>query len=147
MPMGPVELVDTVGLDIAVAAGKALAGDDAAPPQKLLALVSACKLGKKTGEGYYRWSDGKPKRGKAGAVPAGLADRILAPLLSATRRCVEEGVVDDADLADAGVIFGTGFAPWSGGPMKYQQTRGNLPTGVDSVVVDRNVPASQQDAT
>ncbi|PLX74564.1 MAG: crotonase [Azoarcus sp.] len=147
MPMGPVELVDTVGLDIAVAAGKALAGDDAAPPQKLLALVSAGKLGKKTGEGYYRWSDGKPKRGKAGTAPAGLADRILAPLLAATRRCVEEGVVDDADLADAGVIFGTGFAPWSGGPMNYQQTRGNLPVGTDSTVVDRSAPAIQQDAT
>ena len=145
MPMGPVELVDTVGLDIAVAAGKALAGDAAAPPQKLLALVSAGKLGKKTGEGYYRWKDAKPVRAQAAAAPAGLADRILAPLLSATRRCVADGVVADTDLADAGVIFGTGFAPWSGGPMNYQQRCANAPLGGDTMRAERNPPLIQQD--
>src|SRR5690606_21594506 len=112
MPMGPVELVDTVGLDIAVAAGKALAGDAAArAPQKLLDLVSAGALGKKSGRGYCRWHGSKSQGGSPGAVPEGLAERIVTPLLAAAQRCVKDGVVADADLADAGVIFGTGFAP------------------------------------
>ncbi|MBI1906517.1 MAG: enoyl-CoA hydratase/isomerase family protein [Rhodocyclales bacterium] len=122
MPMGPVELVDTVGLDIAVAAGKALTGaGEASAPAKLTQLVAAGHLGKKSGQGYYAWDNGKARKPTAGAVPDGLAQRIVAPLLAAARRCVEQGVVADADLADAGVIFGTGFAPYTGGPMTYQR--------------------------
>jgi 3-hydroxyacyl-CoA dehydrogenase/enoyl-CoA hydratase/3-hydroxybutyryl-CoA epimerase len=49
---------------------------------------------------------------------------VLAPLLAATRRCVEQGVVADADLADAGVIFGTGFAPHTGGPLNDCRSKG-----------------------
>ncbi|NMG74251.1 3-hydroxyacyl-CoA dehydrogenase NAD-binding domain-containing protein [Aromatoleum diolicum] len=128
MPMGPVELVDTVGLDIAVAAGKALAGSAAQPPKRLMELVAAGHLGRKTGQGYYRWADGKAQKAAAAAVPAGLADRIVAPLLAATRRCVEQGVVADADLADAGVIFGTGFAPFTGGPLSYSPDSGKTMT-------------------
>jgi 3-hydroxyacyl-CoA dehydrogenase/enoyl-CoA hydratase/3-hydroxybutyryl-CoA epimerase len=125
MPMGPVELVDTVGLDIAVAAGKALAGDAAArAPQKLLDLVSAGHLGKKSGRGYYRWHGSKPQKGNPGAVPEGLAERIVTPLLAAAQRCVKDGVVADADLADAGVIFGTGFAPFTGGPLNFLRQGG-----------------------
>jgi 3-hydroxyacyl-CoA dehydrogenase/enoyl-CoA hydratase/3-hydroxybutyryl-CoA epimerase len=117
MPMGPIELADTVGLDIAVAAGKSLAGPAAAAPARLTQLVQEGNLGKKTGKGYYLWKEGKPQRAKAGDVPAGLAERILRPLLEAAQRCVDQGVVADADLADAGVIFGTGFAPYTGGPL------------------------------
>jgi 3-hydroxyacyl-CoA dehydrogenase/enoyl-CoA hydratase/3-hydroxybutyryl-CoA epimerase len=124
MPMGPVELVDTVGLDIAVAAGTRLAGPAATAPRGLMARVEAGKLGRKSGEGFYRWTDGKAQRKAPGAVPAGLAERIIAPLLQAAQRCVEAGVVADADLADAGVIFGTGFAPFRGGPLHVLQARG-----------------------
>jgi len=56
-------------------------------------------------------------------VPAGLAERLLAPLLERTQKLVSEGVVADADLADAGVIFGTGFAPFTGGPLNYVRNR------------------------
>lgn len=129
MPMGPVELVDTVGLDIAVAAGKALAGSAAEPPKRLIELVAAGHLGRKTGQGYYRWAEGKAQKSAAAAVPEGLAGRILAPLLAATRRCVEQGVVADADLADAGVIFGTGFAPFTGGPLSYYPDAGKAALG------------------
>jgi len=52
-------------------------------------------------------------------------------LLAATRRCVDAGVVADADLADAGVIFGSGFAPWTGGPMQYQQQGATGRTAAD----------------
>ena len=117
MPMGPIELADTVGLDIAVAAGKSLAGPAAAAPAKLAQLVQEGNLGKKTGKGYYLWKEGKPQKSKVENVPSGLAERIVRPLLDAARRCVDQGVVADADLADAGVIFGTGFAPYTGGPL------------------------------
>ncbi|MCB1901657.1 3-hydroxyacyl-CoA dehydrogenase NAD-binding domain-containing protein [Cognatazoarcus halotolerans] len=125
MPIGPVELVDTVGLDIAMAAGKALTGGAAdQPPRRLAELHGSGRLGRKSGEGFYRWIDGKAQKSTQGEIPAGLAERIIEPLLEATRRCVEEGVVDDGDLADAGVIFGTGFAPFTGGPMNYLRMRG-----------------------
>ena len=119
MPMGPIELADTVGLDIAVAAGRQLVGA-ADAPKKLVALFAAGRLGKKSGQGFYTWVDGKAQRVGAGdpANPA-LAQRLLQPLLVATQRLVREGVVADAELADAGVIFGTGFAPYTGGPMNY----------------------------
>lgn len=121
MPMGPIELVDTVGLDIAMAAGKQLAGG-AEPPRCLLDKVSGGKLGKKSGEGFYRWLDGKPQKvGAGGTAPDGLTERLIAPLIAAAQRLVDEGIVADADLADAGVIFGTGFAPFTGGPLNYSK--------------------------
>ena len=122
MPMGPIELVDLVGLDVAVAAGTALTGAGT-PPKRLSELVAAGNLGKKSGQGFYAWIDGKAQKGTTGAVPDGLTQRIIQPLLDATRRCVDQGVVADANLADAGVIFGTGFAPFTGGPMNYLGTR------------------------
>lgn len=122
MPMGPIELADTVGLDIALATGKALTGADDAPA-RLKALVEAGKLGRKSGEGYYRWQAGKAIKQTAAQVPAGLAQRLVQPLLDATQGCVASGVVGDADLADAGVIFGTGFSPWTGGPMNYRERK------------------------
>ena len=121
MPMGPIELVDTVGLDIAVAAGKALAGPDAVMPQVLATRVAQGHLGKKSGQGFYTWQAGRVRKGGAGAVPAGLAERIMAPLRAAAQRCVDKSVVEDADLADAGVIFGAGFPPFTGGP--FNQSR------------------------
>lgn len=116
MPMGPIELIDTVGLDIAMAAGRQLA-DGAAPPRCLQERIEQGQLGKKNGQGFYRWLDGKAQRAAAGNVPAGLAERLIAPLVERTQGLVDAGVVADADLADAGVIFGTGFAPFSGGPL------------------------------
>jgi 3-hydroxyacyl-CoA dehydrogenase/enoyl-CoA hydratase/3-hydroxybutyryl-CoA epimerase len=124
MPMGPIALADTVGLDICAAAGKSLAGADATPPQRLDELLKAGKLGKKTGEGFYRWEKGKPVKGKAGEVTDDLVKRIIDPYLAEAEKAVAEGIVEDADLADAGLIFGTGFAPFRGGPMNYLRTRG-----------------------
>jgi len=124
MPMGPIELADTVGLDVAMAAGKGLAGGVAAPPRKLAELVAAGHLGRKTGRGFYAYDKGKPVKAKAGGAPADLAQRLVDPLLEATQRCVAAGIVVDADLADAGVIFGTGFAPFTGGPLNYAKNRG-----------------------
>jgi 3-hydroxyacyl-CoA dehydrogenase/enoyl-CoA hydratase/3-hydroxybutyryl-CoA epimerase len=123
MPMGPIELADTVGLDICAAAGKALAGADATPPRQLDELLKAGKLGKKTGEGFYRWEKGKPVKGAADAVDDALINRVMDPYLAEAKKAVEEDIVADADLADAGLIFGTGFAPFRGGPLNYLQDR------------------------
>ncbi|MDD5247418.1 MAG: 3-hydroxyacyl-CoA dehydrogenase NAD-binding domain-containing protein [Rhodocyclaceae bacterium] len=127
MPMGPLELADTVGLDVVLAAGKSLAGGAGLPPHKLAERVAAGHLGRKTGRGYYAYHDGEPVRAKPGGIPAHLALRLVGPLLEATQKCLDDGIVADADLADAGVIFGTGFAPFTGGPLNYVKNRGKLP--------------------
>jgi 3-hydroxyacyl-CoA dehydrogenase/enoyl-CoA hydratase/3-hydroxybutyryl-CoA epimerase len=122
MPMGPIELADTVGLDVAMAAGKGLAGA-AEPPRKLAELVAAGNLGRKSGRGFYAYAKGKPVTASAGSAPAGLAERLVGPLLAATQHCIANGIVADADLADAGVIFGTGFAPFTGGPINFTKAQ------------------------
>jgi 3-hydroxyacyl-CoA dehydrogenase/enoyl-CoA hydratase/3-hydroxybutyryl-CoA epimerase len=120
MPMGPIELVDTVGLDIAMAAGKQLAGG-AEAPRCLIERVEKGLLGKKSGQGFYDWSSGKAAKAAAGSVPAGLAERLVSPLIDRVEKLVADGVVADSELADAGVIFGTGFAPFTGGPMNFRR--------------------------
>ncbi|HTH39285.1 MAG TPA: 3-hydroxyacyl-CoA dehydrogenase NAD-binding domain-containing protein [Rhodocyclaceae bacterium] len=122
MPMGPIELIDTVGLDIAMAAGKQLGGTTQVP-RCLEDRVSNGDLGRKSGRGFYAYSNGKPQKAAAGSVPADLAQRLVAPLIDRSRKLVEQGIVADADLADAGVIFGTGFAPFTGGPLNYQRSQ------------------------
>ncbi len=123
MPMGPIELVDRVGLDVAMAAGRSLAAPGAEPPRCLRERLDAGQLGRKTGRGFYEYRNGRPVKRAAGPVPAGLAERLLKPLLERTQQLVSEGVVADADLADAGVIFGTGFAPFTGGPINYLRSQ------------------------
>jgi len=122
MPMGPIELADTVGLDICVAVGKLL-GVDVAPPRELSKRVDAGELGKKSGRGFYKWETGKPVKGAAGVVPAGLAERLVGPYVDEAKAALAEGIVADADLVDAGAIFGTGFAPFRGGPLHYAASR------------------------
>jgi 3-hydroxyacyl-CoA dehydrogenase/enoyl-CoA hydratase/3-hydroxybutyryl-CoA epimerase len=124
MPMGPIELADTVGLDICLAAGKALAGDHAEVPKALAELVAGGNLGKKTGRGFYTWKDGKARKRSGRTVPPDLATQLMAPYLREARAAVAEGIVADADLADAGLIFGTGFAPFRGGPLNYLKEQG-----------------------
>jgi len=118
MPMGPIELADTVGLDICIEVGKMLGGGTA-PPRRLTELVAAGNLGRKTGRGFYLWVEGKPQKNAAGDVPAGLSDRLVGPLVAEAKAALAEHIVADADLVDAGAIFGTGFAPFRGGPLHY----------------------------
>ena len=121
MPMGPIELADTVGLDICIAVGKMLS-PDAAPPKKLADLVAAGQLGRKTKRGFYDYASGKPSKHAPGSVPAGLAQRLIDPFVAESQRALDERIVADADLVDAGAIFGTGFAPFRGGPLHYAAT-------------------------
>ena len=129
MPMGPIELADTVGLDICVAVGKMLT-PDAAPPRKLMALVEAGHLGRKTKRGFYDYASGKPAKQPAGTVPPGLAQRLVDPLVAEAGRALADGIVADADLVDAGAIFGTGFAPFTGGPLHYARSAQAEKSGV-----------------
>jgi len=123
MPMGPIELADTVGLDICLAVGKELAGERAEPPKKLAELVAAGHLGKKTGSGFYVWQNGKARKRGAGSTTLELTGKLIGPYLKEAQAVVAEGIVADADLADAGLIFGTGFAPFRGGPLNYLKNR------------------------
>ncbi|MDP2282792.1 MAG: 3-hydroxyacyl-CoA dehydrogenase NAD-binding domain-containing protein [Pseudohongiella sp.] len=125
MPMGPVELADTVGLDVCLMVTGVLQSDDNfVSPEKsfIQSLVSAGKLGKKSGSGLYVWKDGKAVKKPGVAETHNLAE-IAEQLIEAyTNECIaalQEGVVADEDLLDAGMIFGTGFAPFRGGPLYY----------------------------
>jgi len=123
MPMGPVELADTVGLDVCASVGNIL---KLAPPgeTRLDAMVAAGKLGKKTGEGFYVWKDGKPER-KQPEKPwdkgelERLGRELVDPLIREAERVRDEKIVESADLIDAGLVFGTGFAPFRGGPLHF----------------------------
>jgi 3-hydroxyacyl-CoA dehydrogenase/enoyl-CoA hydratase/3-hydroxybutyryl-CoA epimerase len=121
MPVGPIELADTVGLDICLAVGKML-GRDTPPPKRLSELIAAGNLGRKTKRGFYDWSAGEAAKNAPGVVPPGLADRLIRPLVTEAKAALAEGIVADADLVDAGAIFGTGFAPFRGGPLHYAAT-------------------------
>ncbi len=127
MPMGPAELADTVGLDVCLSVSKVFAKEfDKKIPDSLVKLVEAKKFGRKTGEGFYRYVDGKPVRDKAKSRGAtqDLQDRLILPMLNEAVAVLREGIVADSDLLDAGVIFGTGFAPFRGGPINYIRATG-----------------------
>lgn len=123
MPMGPIELLDTVGLDVAAGVGAELAPFLGLPiPAALSAPPQAGKRGRKDGQGFYKWEHGKavkPPLPKDYKAPDDLEDRLILPLLNEAVACLHEGVVADPDLLDAGVIFGTGFAPFRGGPIAH----------------------------
>ena len=123
MPMGPIELADTVGLDICLEVGKML-DPGAAPPKKLSELIAAGNLGRKTKRGFYDWSSGKAAKGSATAPPAGLEKRLIQPFVAEAKAALTDHIVADADLVDAGAIFGTGFAPFRGGPLHYAASSG-----------------------
>lgn len=129
MPMGPIELIDIVGLDIAMAAGAQMSTGQE-PPKCLRKLVEQKYLGKKTGQGFYKWQNGKAlNTGSNGAFKVGgneaLVEELSRPLVNRAKQLVEDHVVADADLADAGIIFGTGFAPFRGGPLYWDRERKN----------------------
>lgn len=121
MPMGPIELADTVGLDVCAHVGRILKypGDGS----KLDQMVAAGKLGRKSGQGFYTWKDGKPikvQRSYDAAELAKLGAALVEPLIAEAEKARDEGIVASGDLVDAGVIFGTGFAPFRGGPLHYK---------------------------
>lgn len=128
MPMGPILLADTVGLDICLSVAEILARQlHGAVPERLRELVAAKHLGRKTGQGFYVYKDGKPESVRVDRDYKGsgdIVDRLMYRYFNEAMACLREGVVADADLLDAGMIFGTGFAPFRGGPMNYVKAVG-----------------------
>src|ERR1700742_3470769 len=137
MPMGPIELADQVGLDICLAVGDMLRtkfGDTLPPaPDWLREKVSKGELGRKTGKGFYTWKDGKSEKAPlpdtGPRVTDEMIDRLVLPMSNVCAACLREGIVDNPDVVDGAMIFGTGYAPFRGGPLNYARTR-----GVDDVV-------------
>jgi len=129
MPMGPVELADTVGLDICLHVAEILASHfNAAIPPRLQQLVADGKLGKKSGQGFYPYHKGKAMKPKVSGKNWNMqeiTDRMLLRLLNETVSCLREQVVENGDLLDAGMIFGTGFAPFRGGPVHHIEAQGS----------------------
>jgi 3-hydroxyacyl-CoA dehydrogenase / enoyl-CoA hydratase / 3-hydroxybutyryl-CoA epimerase len=132
MPMGPIELADQVGLDICLDVGDMLRskfGDLLPPtPAWLREKVAKGELGRKTGSGFYVWRDGKADKGAgpaSGARPSEeMTDRLILPMSNVCVAALREGIVDNADVVDGAMIFGTGYAPFRGGPLNYARTRG-----------------------
>ena len=128
MPMGPIQLADTVGLDICLSVGEILAASQgSAVPERLRTLVAQGHLGRKSGQGFYTYRNGKPKRRwlpQKSATDPEVTDRLVLCLINEAVACLREGLVGDADLLDGGMIFGTGFAPFRGGPMHYVTSQG-----------------------
>jgi 3-hydroxyacyl-CoA dehydrogenase/enoyl-CoA hydratase/3-hydroxybutyryl-CoA epimerase len=133
MPMGPIELADQVGLDICLAVGDMLRskfGDLLPPtPAWLRDKVANGELGRKTGRGFYVWKDGKADKGTGASSPNArptdeMIDRLILPMSNVCVACLREGIVDNPDTVDGAMIFGTGYAPFRGGPLNYARSRG-----------------------
>lgn len=127
MPMGPIELIDSVGVDVALHVAEILSpvvGREVAP--ELRQLVAEGRLGQKSGHGFYLYRERKPVRPPFGmtTIDSALTDRLILAFVNEAIACLADGVVADADLVDGGVIFGTGFAPFRGGPIHYARERG-----------------------
>ena len=127
MPMGPVELADTVGLDIINSVAENLSeafGTEV--PGRLGKFITDNQLGKKTGRGFYKYKKGKPVKDNDADLgdQKAIQNRLMFRLLNEAATCIDDKIVDDIDLLDAGVIFGTGFAPFRGGPLNYSLQEG-----------------------
>ncbi|MCP4047749.1 MAG: hypothetical protein GY732_17385 [Gammaproteobacteria bacterium] len=128
MPMGPVELADTVGLDVCMSVVTLLGGESAAKEAALLKeKVHEGELGRKSGKGFYVWEKGKPKRADTDTSQYALeeiTESLMQPYFAECEAALADGIVEDADVLDAGMIFGTGFAPFRGGPLHYLKQKG-----------------------
>jgi 3-hydroxyacyl-CoA dehydrogenase/enoyl-CoA hydratase/3-hydroxybutyryl-CoA epimerase len=128
MPMGPITLADTVGLDVCLSVAKHLSQyyPNTTISKRLVDLVEQGKLGRKTGAGFYQYKNGEQVKQKFdyNKPLSEISDRLILSMLNEAFACLREGVVADGDLLDAGMIFGTGFAPFRGGPIHYAKTQG-----------------------
>lgn len=154
MPMGPLELLDQVGLDVATGVARTMAGKaaEAGPtPERLQQMVDQGRLGKKSGRGFYEYKKGR--RGKpvveasrsAGSRPTGrlgtsrsdsgrlseIQQRLVGAIVNESAKCLEERIVTEAWVIDLAMVLGTGFAPFRGGPLRLADQ-----WGIEAVVCD-----------
>lgn len=125
MPVGPIELADTVGLDVLLAVAEVLTPHyGGTVPERLRQMVAQGTLGRKTGKGFYEYKQGKPVVSSAAAPAPEVADRMILRLINEAVACWREQIAADADLIDGALVFGIGFAPFRGGPLHYAHTQG-----------------------
>jgi 3-hydroxyacyl-CoA dehydrogenase/enoyl-CoA hydratase/3-hydroxybutyryl-CoA epimerase len=150
MPMGPVELADTVGLDVGLSVTSMLGGDATEKEQAYIKkYVDEGKLGKKSGQGIYRWENDKPQKNReavSGHDLAPIAARLIKAYTDECEKTLKEKIVADKDLLDAGMVFGTGFAPFRGGPMHYLAHADEQPTVTASGVAPAPAPEAKKTA-
>lgn len=122
MPMGPIELADTVGLDVCLSVAKILSqASNKNVPEQLEHMVKTGHLGKKNNKGFYSYRNGKAQKDTNISYKNmnDIQQRLILIFINEATACLRDHVVDSEDMLDAGVIFGTGFAPFRGGPIKY----------------------------
>jgi 3-hydroxyacyl-CoA dehydrogenase/enoyl-CoA hydratase/3-hydroxybutyryl-CoA epimerase len=139
MPMGPFEVIDEVGIDVALKVAGVLSR---AFPDRMVAaaplekMVAAGRLGRKAGLGFYRHRGGRRRpdpavrallgleRGRRAPSPPALAERMVLAMINEAARCLEEKVVADAGTLDLAMIFGAGFPPFRGGVLRHADAMG-----------------------
>lgn len=139
MPMGPLRLLDEVGLDIADHAARSLFeayGDRMRPTEDLGGYLAANRLGRKSGYGFYHWGDPKhphlasdlsrlqTSTSLQGLADEDIVDRCVLAMANEAVRCLGEGVVASPAELDLAVVFGTGFAPFRGGVLRFLEATG-----------------------
>jgi 3-hydroxyacyl-CoA dehydrogenase / enoyl-CoA hydratase / 3-hydroxybutyryl-CoA epimerase len=140
MPVGPIALLDDVGLDTAVKAGEILhaAFPDRMPVPAQGALVAAGRLGRKASKGFYDYEGGKRRRPSREAYAAlkvepkseppicaeKIVSRLTLRMISEAAFCLADRVAADASKIDLAMIFGTGFPPFRGGLLRYADSLG-----------------------
>ncbi len=140
-PVGPITLLDEVGLDIAGKSGPIMAaafGDRMLPSDTLRRVVESGRLGRKARNGFYRYDGAGKRQGVDESVyaltPAGtgrtsvsaseIQQRCVLPMLNEAVRCLQHGIIRNARDGDIGAIFGIGFPPFLGGPFRHLDTIG-----------------------
>jgi 3-hydroxyacyl-CoA dehydrogenase / enoyl-CoA hydratase / 3-hydroxybutyryl-CoA epimerase len=139
MPMGPIRLLDEVGLDVSRHAGRVMYeafGERLRPAPALEALEKSQRLGKKGGLGFYKYENGKEKEidesiyAELGLKPQGtisekdIQQRAVFVMVNEAARILEDGIVASPGDVDLGMIMGTGFPPFRGGLLRYADTIG-----------------------
>lgn len=135
MPIGPMELLDTVGIDVAAHVAESLnrlSSEPSPTGAKLHEMASEGTIGRKSGRGFYVYLDNGKKYNRS--IPSGIPhatvsaddirDRILLRLVNEAAKCMQEGVVSETWMVDLGMVLGTGFAPFLGGPIRMCELRG-----------------------
>ena len=141
-PVGPMQLLDEVGIDVGAKIGPILQrelGERFAPPEAFNLLIADGRLGKKVKKGFYLYSNKKTQQ-KSKAVDESvyrllniditskgqvdIAKRCLYMMLNEAARCLAEGVIRSPRDGDIGAIFGIGFPPFLGGPFRYMDSIG-----------------------
>lgn len=130
MPMGPLRLLDEVGLDVAghvAATMREAFGDRFELPKCLGDHIRDGRLGRKSGRGFYRYTEGTPEEGKGVSAPYGgmketeVGAYLASLMVREAELCLEEQVGRDADDIDLAMVLGTGFAPFRGGPLAWSR--------------------------